>query len=246
MEKHRFGINSFLLHIIAMALMLCDHMWATVIPGNMWLTNIGRLAFPIFAFMIVEGYFNTKNLKKYLLRLLIAAVISEIPFNLMYGGSIIYPYHQNVIWAFLISLMCIIGCEKIKEKNLIVGYICGIVFFLIATVLGFVVAVDYYGYGILTVAAFYFFHGDEWWKKLLQIASLYFINVTIFGGMIIDFTIAGHTFEVIQQGLALLSMVFILLYNKEQGPHTKAIQYSFYLFYPVHMLILSLISLYLI
>ena len=60
-KNYKFEITSFHLHIIAMALMLCDHLWATVVPGNDWLTDIGRIAFPIFAYMTVEGFFHTKN-----------------------------------------------------------------------------------------------------------------------------------------------------------------------------------------
>ncbi|MDD6201867.1 MAG: TraX family protein, partial [Lachnospiraceae bacterium] len=85
------GISSFTLHIIAILLMLCDHLWATVFSQYDWLTWVGRLAYPIFAFMLVEGYFHTRNLKKYLGRLLFWAILSELPFNLMYGGSLIYP-----------------------------------------------------------------------------------------------------------------------------------------------------------
>ena len=96
-----FNITSTALHIIAMAFMLCDHLWATIIPGNDWLTCIGRVAFPIFAFMIVEGYFHTGNLRQYVMRLLLLAVISEIPFNLMYSSGWIFPFHQNVIWTLL-------------------------------------------------------------------------------------------------------------------------------------------------
>lgn len=64
LEKRKIGITSFGLHVFAMAFMLLDHLWATMMTGQEWMTNVGRLAFPIFAFMIVEGYFRTRNIKK--------------------------------------------------------------------------------------------------------------------------------------------------------------------------------------
>ncbi|HJJ93617.1 MAG TPA: TraX family protein, partial [Methanocorpusculum sp.] len=97
MTKFRFETTSATLHILAMAFMLCDHLWGTIVSGNEWLTCIGRLALPIFAFLLVEGYFHTKSLKKYAGRLFIFALISEIPFNLMMGGSIFFPIHQNIL-----------------------------------------------------------------------------------------------------------------------------------------------------
>ena len=77
MEEKRFRIETT-------SFMLCDHLWGISVRGNDWLTCVGRLAFPIFAFMIVEGYFHTKNLKKYVLRLLFFAVISEIPYPILH------------------------------------------------------------------------------------------------------------------------------------------------------------------
>ena len=113
MEKKR-GIDSFTLHILAMLFMLCDHLWATLFPAQEWMTCVGRLAFPIFAFMIAEGCYYTSNVKKYMLRLFLFAIISEIPFNLIMGSSVFYPFHQNVLWTFLLGVLSIQIIEKAR------------------------------------------------------------------------------------------------------------------------------------
>ena len=116
-QSGTFDISAAMLHIIAMTFMLMDHLWATLLPAQDWLTCVGRLAFPIFAFMAVEGYFRTHSFKKYILRLLLFAVLSEIPFDLMYGGTWFYPFHQNVIWTLLIGLSGIHLMEKTRKKQ---------------------------------------------------------------------------------------------------------------------------------
>lgn len=221
-------ITSFSLHLIAMTCMLLDHMWATIIPGNMWMYYIGRLAFPIFAFLLVEGYFHTKDLKKYMQRLFIVALLSEIPFNLMNSGSIIAPFHQNVLWTFLIGLVCLkkIDNKKFSPSTL---FTC-IISILIATIC----MCDYGGFGIMTILVFYFFRK----KKLLQLVGLYLINFVFIQNM--DIPILNFFFPV--QGFALFSLLFIWLYKGKQGVHSPWIQWMNYLFYPIHILILSLIA----
>ena len=113
----RFDLSAAALHILAMALMLMDHLWATLLPAQEWLTCAGRVAFPIFAFMAVEGYFHTHDLKKYTLRLLLFALLSEIPFDLMYGGTWFYPVHQNVIWTLLLGILGIHLMETVRKKQ---------------------------------------------------------------------------------------------------------------------------------
>ena len=116
LRKLKF-LNALDLKILAMAFMLCDHLWACLIPGNRWLTDIGRLAFPIFAFQIAEGYFMTRSFKKYLWRLFIFALITEIPFNLMFSGEVFYPFHQNVLFTFCLGLLLVRWIEGAKEKG---------------------------------------------------------------------------------------------------------------------------------
>ena len=92
------------LKAIALFCMLLDHMWATIVPGREWMTCVGRIAFPIFAFELAQGYTHTHDLRAYAKRLLLLAVVSEVPFDMVAGGTYFYPWHQNVAWTLLAGL----------------------------------------------------------------------------------------------------------------------------------------------
>lgn len=239
MKKIKF-INSNLLKIIAMILMLIDHLWATIIPGNQWMTNIGRLAFPIFAFLVVEGFTHTSDLKKYAKRLLFFGIISEIPFNLIYTGSFIFPFHQNVMFTLLLGLLCINEIYKIKNnkncKNIVIGTL-KIVGLLLIGIIGFV---DYGITGILTIIAFYIFRNFKF-AWIGQLISLILLYIVFFKGQSVIINLFGFEYFLPLQGLGVLALIPIWLYNGEKGKKNKLLQYSFYAFYPVHMLGIYLI-----
>lgn len=237
-----FELTAAVLHIIAMTLMLMDHLWATLLPAREWLTCAGRVAFLIFAFMAVEGYFHTRSFKKYILRMLLFAVLSEIPFDLMYGGTWFYPVHQNVLWTFLLGLLGVWLMEQVRKKGKTWMYLLVCVLVVLAgLVLGTLCMVDYYGGGVLTVFVFYFLHGRKWWCFLGQLAALYWLNVELLGGLMYPVQLFGMEFELCQQGLALLALIPIWLYRGRQGYHSKPFQYLCYAFYPVHMLLLVVV-----
>lgn len=234
--------SSCSLHILAMACMLCDHMWASLFPYMEWMTCVGRIAFPIFAFMIVEGYFHTRDIKKYLLRLLIFAVISEVPFDLLYGSMPIYPYHQNVMWTLMLGLLGILAIETVKKKQKLwltiltsVGVVLG------GLVIGTISMIDFYGAGVVMILVFYFFRGRKWWNYLGQLVFMYYINSEILGGLYYNVKLFGHNFEVVQQAIALVALIPIWLYRGRQGYHAKWFKYLCYGFYPAHLLILFII-----
>ena len=223
-------MSSFALHILAMLLMLCDHLQLTLLPDLPILRCVGRLAFPLFAFMAVEGYLHTRSLKKYLLRLLMLAVISEIPFDLLVSGSVFDPMHQNVIWTIILGLCCIRAFENISagRKKMLSAVV------IIASLAAAIIArVDYSSAGVLTLLAFYAFRGNTVRCRLMQLLSLAFINLLLLGGIEFAFP---------DQALAVLSLPIIWLYDGSQGPHNGFIKAANYLFYPAHMLILALFS----
>ena len=223
-------MSSFALHILAMLLMLCDHLQLTLLPDLPILRCVGRLAFPLFAFMAVEGYLHTRSLKKYFLRLLMLAVISEIPFDLLVSGSVFDPMHQNVIWTIILGLCCIRAFENISAdlKKMLSAVV------IIASLAAAIIArVDYSSAGVLTLLAFYAFRGNTVRCRLMQLLSLAFINLVLLGGIEFAFP---------YQALAVLSLPIIWLYDGSQGPHNGFIKAANYLFYPAHMLILALFS----
>lgn len=240
-QKKTFGVTSFALHILAMVLMLCDHAWATVALDQEWLTCIGRIAFPIFAFLLVEGWFHTKSRKKYVLRLLIFALISEIPFNYMVGGGWLYPFHQNVLWTFLIGAGCMALLDWARSRRRVLPWVAAVVGAALGCLVALLGMTDYMHYGVLTVLAFYVFRGQRWWQRLCQFVCLWYINWEMIGGQIYLFTLFGREWELPQQALALLALIPIWLYRGKQGTYNRTIKYLNYAFYPVHMIVLVLL-----
>lgn len=241
-NKRNFETTSFSLHIMAMVFMLCDHLWGTSVVDHEFFTWIGRLTFPIYAFMIVEGYFYTSDLKKYVKRLLIFAVISEIPFNLMMGSSLFYPIHQNVLWSFLISIGLIHWNENIKTKQLWKRILVGIATICIAYLGGILTFVDYNNAGIFMVLIFYFLRGSHWWNYLGQLLGMWYVNCEMLGGYGYEINLFGDIHFIPRQSIALLALIPIWLYKGKQGYHSKKLQYLYYVFYPLHLLILGFIK----
>lgn len=265
MEKKSFDLSSASLHIIAMILMFCDHLCMTLLNNQMWLHLIGRIAFPIFAFMIVEGFYHTSNLKKYLLRMLIFALISEIPFDLMCGGVWFYGTQQNVMWTYIISVLAILLIEltkKIKKPvpKYIVFAIVTPITLLLAFIVGTLTMVDYFGGGVLMVLIFYLFREDrilsfevkypkkwmsitaKWINRLLQVFFVWQICYELIGGLCYNINIFGKTYEVVVESFGILAMIPIFLYKGRKGYSSKPFKYFNYAFYPAHIAILVLLQ----
>ena len=121
-------------------------------------------------------------------------------------------------------------------------FVTSILVIIGAYLIGMISMVDYNAAGVLTVLVFYFFKGSAWYHHIGQFIGLYYINFELLGGIFDVYEIFGNTFEFPRQGFALLALIPIWLYNGKRGVHSKGFQYFNYAFYPLHLLILSLLS----
>lgn len=233
MKNKKLPLHAVSLRCIALAAMVLDHLWATVVPGNLWMTAVGRMAFPIFAFQAVEGYVHTSDFRRYLRRLLLFGLISEIPFNLVLSGSWLYPFHQNVMFTLALGLLALRGLDQAIQGKTGPDRALGILCTLLWCVLGAITFVDYGGYGVMTVLLFGLCRYLPY-RKLFQLVGMAGIHVFLMEGMTLP--VFGMEFPL--QGFALLALPLIWLYNGEKGPRTKWIQWGSYWFYPLHMLLL--------
>jgi ATP-binding cassette subfamily B protein len=105
MKRYRV-LDGTALKLIAMLSMVFDHVGDAFFPGVMWLRMVGRIAMPVFAFCIAEGYAHTRDRKKYLLRMGLFALVSEIPFDLCFHGKPGFG-HQNIMLTFFLSILAL-------------------------------------------------------------------------------------------------------------------------------------------
>lgn len=173
--------------------------------------DIGRVAFPIFCFLLVEGFLHTRNLIRYFLRLLVMALASEHAFNLLYSGQHLDKEGQNVFFTLLIALLTIWGISKIRDiaaLNSDLSTVLTLLIILAGCVAAYFLKTDYSYHGVLSVAVIYLLHENR--------------ILTCLGGAL------TFTWE----PWAVPAFIPIFFYNGKRGLKAK---YIFYLFYPLHI-----------
>ncbi len=181
--------------------------------------GVGRLAFPIFTFFLVEGFMRTRSVKKYALRLLLFALLSELPFDLGLFGKTVRFEHQNIMLTFFIALLML-----------------SVIRFLCANTLGLSKVVFYLA-NICTVIAFadiaVILKTDYSWKCMVLAAVLYYTRST--GA----FRLLCGAIATCWEKYAPISFLLLFFYDPEKPPKYK---YAFYVFYPLHLIIIWMIS----
>lgn len=234
------GLNGNVLKILAVVFMILDHTRVAVVDGNMWMNYIGRLSFPIFAFLISEGFIHTSNFKKYLLRLTVFAVISEIPFNVFCSSKTFFPQYQNVLFTFVLSVLALVLIDFAKKEPTLAKVAGAGLGTVIIVFLAEVLKVDYGGAGVVIVVAFYLFRNFPF-AFLVQFVTMFAVFILFYPGRPVLFKIRDLIFCIPVQSFALFSFIPIWLYNGKKGSGGKFLQYGTYGFYPVHIAVLCVV-----
>lgn len=224
------GWSNSTLKLIAIGTMFLDHIGAVLLEPYMieyefdnWLFYldivlrfIGRIAFPIFIFLLLEGYEHTSNRKRYGIQLLIFAFLSEIPFNLALNGTIFYFGYQNVMFTLLLGYCAICFYESNGQKG-IDTWLKKYAGILVCILLGYIGKTDYGAFGVIAIVLLYKIKKEK--KGVLKVGAILFLwEIT-----------------------APIAFLFLSKYNGKRGLRVK---YFFYWFYPIHLFLLSLIRIY--
>ena len=259
-------MSSFVIKLIAIITMLCDHSGDAILGQFSVLNVIGRIAFPLFCFQIVIGYKHTKNVNKYLLRLFLFGLISQIPFSLFCYSYLGRIDLLNVYFTLALGLLAIYILDMFPKKYKFLAIILDIVLMIIAEF----AQTDYGWFGVCLIICIYLFYNDKSLSKIKNNAfysnitnnsneTLQYSNeenkrlensITYFNNNIL-FVIVFFTLIVIKfsnylafgsYNFAILQIIGtffpIIFMLLYNGKKGPSLKYLFYAFYPVHLLIL--------
>ena len=230
------------LKTIACITMLVDHIGASCIEAGLLLPELetgevsggawdqlslfqldrvlrftGRLAFPIFCFLLVEGFVHTHNVKGYLGRLVLFGLLSEVPFDLAFFRTPFYPGAQNVYWTLALGVLAMAGLKRFEKENGLPGW-QGLVWAGGCAALALAANTDYSASGVLIICALYLTRTDR--KRQCLVGAVLFL------------------FEL----TAPLAFVLVWFYNGQRGACSPLQKKAFYWFYPVHLALLACIT----
>ena len=240
--RRSFSFSGTALKTIACITMLIDHIGASCIEAGLLLPELergevsggawdqlslfqldrvlrftGRLAFPLFCFLLVEGFVHTHNVKGYLGRLVLFGLLSEVPFDLAFFRTPFYPGAQNVYWTLALGVLAMAGLKRFEKENGLPGW-QGLVWAGGCAALALAANTDYNAIGVIIICALYLTRADRK-RQCLAGAVLFLFELT-----------------------APLAFVLVWFYNGQRGACSPLLKKAFYWFYPVHLLVLAMIT----
>lgn len=221
------GLSQEGLKIIACVTMLIDHIGAVLFPQRILLRMIGRIAFPIYCFLLAEGAHYTKNPGKYALRLGIGVLLSELPFDLAFSGGWSWGY-QSVMVTLLLGFLALVCMER--TENILLKVLAALPFAVLAEVF----KTDYGASGVALIAMFGLTRTAPKWVRFLGVLLVLALIPSV------SIRIGGIRLSV--ELLAIFAMAPIFCYSGKKLSSSRGMQWAFYLFYPVHLTVIWLIA----
>lgn len=210
-------MNLLLLKIIGIITMTIDHSGAILFSDSTIFRIIGRIAFPIFAFLISQSCKFTTNKKRFVLVLLISSIVCDPIYNLAFYNSLVFRFN-NIFYTLLLGSLSIFVIDKDIKIDLKMGLL------LIIFILSFIV-----DYGIIGVLSIFLYNKFSNTKKQLLLISIF--NCFLY----IIFPFSYLKIPV------LFSIPILLSYNYKKGYNNKY-KYLFYIYYPVHLILLYVLK----
>ena len=238
------SLNSFQLKLIAIVAMLINHIgihfsWGQLpqmFPLFVFSQFVGRFTFPIMAFLLVEGFYHSKNLRKYGFRLLVCWIVSIYPFYLLHNPNYdfsITDIPNNIFFTLFMGLLMMYSYSRIQNK---IGKILIVVLFSALTIYS-----DWNVIGLLMIWSFFKFHNEKGIKTTLTIYFLFFILLTI--PVYLQNGNSSSYIVIFLSSFGFLAVMYLLLkYNGKRGYSPNWVKYGFYLFYPAHLVLLECIK----
>ena len=233
-------LSAFWLKILACLFMLVDHMGLLLFPGVLWIRYVGRLAYPLFAYFIAEGCRYTKNKPKRFLSVFILGVICEIAYIIFDG------YYGNILLTFSISILLIYLLQAVKKavKKSYSSSILMQTLFVVSVIMTYhfckYIGVDYGFFGVITPVLVTLFDSAEADKtEFASIKSRVLSLVMLAVGLLL----LSFVNPILQfQYYSLFSLLILAFYNGNKGKFS--FKYGFYVFYPLHLVVLWAIAFY--
>ena len=233
-------MTAFTLKIIALVSMVIDHL-AIAFPAYFPIVfrAVGRLAWPIFAFLVAEGFRHTKSQEKFLMRLFVFALISEIPYDLVMGNEINFFANTNIFYTLFLGGFAIYLFEKLKTRyTLQTMAVIGAIF--PSVVLAEFLTVDFGGMGVLFVFAMYVIQ-----PKKIRLVAIGGFALSQFIPLVMAYSLG---FEIkptylLMIPFALVTVPLVACYNGKRGFNAKWTKWLFYIAYPAHLVLLEVVAL---
>ncbi|MBQ2668186.1 MAG: hypothetical protein IJF56_06130 [Clostridia bacterium] len=210
-------MSALMLKLIALITMIIDHVGVIFFPQYIWLRYIGRLSMPIYAFLLVQGYKHTRSFTRYVIRLAVFALLSEVPYDLLFRRTWLEFGNQNILFTLLTALLVMKLLDASAKSRNIFLFLAA----LCVGILPYFLHFDYGVYGVLAVLCFFLF------QKYRGIDAISYSALTY--GYYMYYGNATQLWSI-------ASVLPVLLYNGKRG--RVSLKYLFYAAYPVHLLLL--------